>query len=414
MSIPLNRRHFITTAAAAVVAPQFSVRWAKAAAPTDRALVVVFLRGGMDVFNFLAPVEDKNYLQSRPVPLRVGTTGDQKGHVIAGLKDHGDFLLHANAKPIAELFKQKKLAMIPASGLHNATRSHFQAMDLIERGVSSDSGSLPRDGWLTRLAAASGETLPGSVICVGGAMPQSLSLCEEALPVSDVWDISWMPSQSFGEALLELHAGDDMLDRMSRQAITASSRFAQRLLRDGNDQPVLQDVPKGIGYPDHDFGLKLRFLAEMMRIEPQVHVATVDLDDWDTHDNQADRFGERVNALSQGLRAFHDHLDAIGRPTTVVVMSEFGRRLKANESRGTDHGHGGVMMVMGPDVSGGELLGTWPGLDTSQLDQGMDLAVTTDMRDVLATVLQQQGHAQAISAAFPGYVHKPVAGLFRS
>jgi uncharacterized protein (DUF1501 family) len=406
----LNRRHFIATAAAAALTPQFSVRWAKAAAPTSKALVVVFLRGGMDVFNFLAPIQDKNYEQSRPATLRVS----DKGHAIAAVKGHGEFLLHPEAKPIAELFKRQKLAMIPASGLQNATRSHFQAMDLIERGVSTGTGNLPRDGWLTRLAAASGEPLPGSVISVGGAMPQSLSLCEDALPASDVWDINWQPSQNFSDALLELHAGDNPLDKSSRQAITASGRIAKQLARNDKGEPRLIDPPKGVNYPDHEFGSKLRFLAEMMRIEPELHIATVDLDGWDTHDNQAYRFGEQVKALAGGLQAFEAHMDSIGRATTVVVMSEFGRRLKANESRGTDHGHGGLMMVMGENVAGGQLLGTWPGLDPSQLDQGMDLAVTTDFRDVLASVLVQQGNQQAIAAAFPGYQSQPLAGLFRA
>ncbi len=406
----LNRRHFIATASAAAIAPQFSVRWAKAASPTNKALVVVFLRGGMDVFNFLAPIQDKNYEQSRPATLRVG----ERGHAIAAVKGHGEFLLHPDAKPIAELFKKQKLAMIPASGLHNATRSHFQAMDLIERGVSTGSGTLPRDGWLTRLAAASGEQLPGSVISVGGAMPQSLSLCEDALPASDVWDINWLPSQSFGEALLELHAGDHALDKASRQAIAASGRIAKQLARNDKGEPHLFDPPKGVNYPDHEFGNKLRFLAEMMRIEPELHIATVDLDGWDTHDNQTTKFSELVKALSNGLQAFETHMDSIGRDTTVVVMSEFGRRLKANESRGTDHGHGGLMMVMGSDVAGGQLLGTWPGLNPEALDQGMDLAVTTDFRDVLASVLVQQGNELAVAAAFPSYKAQPLDGLFRA
>jgi uncharacterized protein (DUF1501 family) len=90
-------------------------------------------------------------------------------------------------------------------------------------------------------------------------------------------------------------------------------------------------------------------------------------------------------------------------------MSEFGRRVKANESRGTDHGHGGLMLAMGQGVQGGQMIGQWPGLQSEQLDEGMDLAVTTDFRDVLASVLSTRGHASAVKAAFPGYSPKVIA-----
>jgi uncharacterized protein (DUF1501 family) len=120
-----------------------------------------------------------------------------------------------------------------------------------------------------------------------------------------------------------------------------------------------------------------------------------------------------LQSLSQSLEAFHDHLDATGRPATVVVMTEFGRRWKANESGGTDHGHGGLMMLMGDGVRGGHMSGRWPGLEQSQLDEGMDLAVTTDFRDVLATVLKAHGADSAVSAAFPGHTPAFVQGLMK-
>ena len=107
------------------------------------------------------------------------------------------------------------------------------------------------------------------------------------------------------------------------------------------------------------------------------------------------------------------HLEAIERPATIVVMSEFGRRVKANESRGTDHGHGGLMMVLGANVNGGQNYGRWPGLANEQLDEGADLAVTTDFRDVLASVLRGLGAQTAIAGAFPGFKPKFVDGLIR-
>jgi uncharacterized protein (DUF1501 family) len=408
----LSRRQFALTAAAAAM-PQFSVRWAEAAAPTDRAIVVVFLRGGMDVLNLLAPADDPFYEQSRVPQLRVPLTGDGKGILLGAVAGSGDLLLNANAQPLATLFKAGRLALIPAAGLNNATRSHFQAMELMEKGLDRMGSSSPRDGWLTRVATHFGDPTPGNVLSIGGALPQSLSLCEEALSVSDVWEIDWVPSSSFAEALLNLHRGDSVIDRASRQALTASRNLAKRLSRNSKNEPMLRDAPVGVTYPDEEFGRQLHLLAELLQQNPNVHIASVDLDGWDMHENQPDRFAPLARTLAAGLEAFNNHLQSIGRPTTVVVMSEFGRRIKANESRGTDHGHGGMMMVMDPDVKGG-FHGRWPGLAPEQLDQGMDLAVTTDFRDVLASVLKHANAEAAIGAAFPGYKGAGIEGLFKA
>jgi uncharacterized protein (DUF1501 family) len=406
----INRRNFLATAAAATL-PQFSINWARAAKPADHALVVVFLRGGMDALNLLAPVDDIAYIASRPSELRVAATGNKRGLSVGEIAGT-ELLLHADANALHTLWTQKSLAFIPASGLHNATRSHFQAMDLMERGVSTDAFNLPKDGWLTRVVTGLGRNAPGSTLCLGGAMPQSLSLCETALPVGDVWDVDWMPSDAFRETLLQMHAGETALDRASRQAISATGFLASRLERDHNRQPILKDLPKGISYPDHDFGSKMRFLAELMRVNPDIHLATADLDGWDMHDNQLGQFAPMTRTLSESLLAFHNHLDAIGRPTTIVVMSEFGRRVRANESGGTDHGHGGLMMVLGDRVKGGQNFGRWPGLETEQLDEGMDLAVTTDFRNVLSTVLTHHGSGAALPDVFPGYEPQLIQGLF--
>jgi uncharacterized protein (DUF1501 family) len=223
-----------------------------------------------------------------------------------------------------------------------------------------------------------------------------------------------MPSSNFREVLMQMHSGNTALDKSSLQAINATGKLAAQLERNGDNQPKLKDLPKGISYPDHDFGNKLRFLAEMMRVSPDIQIATADLDGWDTHDNQKDQFGPNLSVLAASLEAFHDHLDSIGRPTTVVVMSEFGRRIKANESGGTDHGHGGAMMVFGEGINGGQNLGRWPGLAPEQLDQGMDLAVTTDFRDVLATIIQNHGGQNTLGSVFPNYTAQPLSGLFRS
>ena len=130
----------------------------------------------------------------------------------------------------------------------------------------------------------------------------------------------------------------------------------------------------------------LQTIAQLVKMEQGLRIATVDFGGWDTHESQANSDGggylpDRLGQLSQGLDAlFNDLLDYQSR-LTIVVMSEFGRRLGRNASNGTDHGHGNVMLVLGGNVNGGKIYGNWPGLQ--DLDQGQDLRITTDYRVVL-------------------------------
>jgi uncharacterized protein (DUF1501 family) len=132
-------------------------------------------------------------------------------------------------------------------------------------------------------------------------------------------------------------------------------------------------------------------------------VATVDFGGWDTHVNQNSQFAALTSSLSSGLMAFWKDLGKLQESVSVVVMSEFGRRLKSNESGGTDHGHGNVMLMLGANVKGGQMYGRWPGLENDALDEGADLAITTDYRTVLSEMVT--GHLRSKDAAriFPGF-----------
>ena len=159
-------------------------------------------------------------------------------------------------------------------------------------------------------------------------------------------------------------------------------------------------------YPDSAFGNGLQQISTLIKAEIGLEVAAIDLDGWDTHFAQGVQQGIMPNLmtdLAQGLAAFHadlvDHLDHL----TVVVMTEFGRRAYENASLGTDHGHGGMMILLGGNVNGGNIYGPWPGLEKAQLFGPGDLAVTTDYRDVLAEVLSKRLNNPALDVVFPGY-----------
>ncbi|KPV50012.1 hypothetical protein SE17_29420, partial [Kouleothrix aurantiaca] len=160
-------------------------------------------------------------------------------------------------------------------------------------------------------------------------------------------------------------------------------------------------------YPNGSFGDSLQTVAQMIKLNVGLRVATVDFGGWDHHESEGvnDTWGpfyQLSAALSQGLNAFYNDLAAFQSKITVVVMSEFGRRLGKNLSNGTDHGHGNVMLVLGGQVNGGKLYGAWPGLQDENLDQHEDLKITTDFRKVLSEiVVRQLGNGQ-IGTVFPG------------
>ena len=111
---------------------------------------------------------------------------------------------------------------------------------------------------------------------------------------------------------------------------------------------------------------------------------------------------EKLENLSSGLGALYADLEDQMSRVTVVVMTEFGRRVAENGSAGTDHGHGGTMFVMGGNVNGGQVYTQWPGLSPGSLGNG-DLPITTDYRDVLAEILQLRMASSSLDAIFPQY-----------
>jgi uncharacterized protein (DUF1501 family) len=129
---------------------------------------------------------------------------------------------------------------------------------------------------------------------------------------------------------------------------------------------------------------------------------------WDTHVNQANQFGGLTNGLSQAVMAFWRDLGTWQQDVSVVVMSEFGRRLRSNTAGGTDHGRGNVMMVLGPQARGGRMVGKWPGLTNDVLDEGADLAVVTDYRSVLSELLTGHLGLTDPSLVFPGFKASPI------
>ncbi|PKN91954.1 MAG: hypothetical protein CVU44_16815 [Chloroflexi bacterium HGW-Chloroflexi-6] len=364
-------------------------------APRGDTLVVIFLRGAADVLNMVVPHGESAYYNLRP-SLGIPRPDDKRAKNEARTLDlNGFFGLHPEMRPLLEMWQEKQLAIIHACGAPDESRSHFKAMELMERGVNDERG--PASGWIGRHLATldTGNSSPLRAIGLGQMPQRSLS---GSVPVSALRSIADFHLGGDPRAVAQMRAVLNTIyaDDVAGQETLNILDILQKL------DPIAQSQNSQIAkYPESDFGLALRQTAMLVKAEVGLEVAAIDLGGWDTHFAQGGIQARLLKDLSEGLAAFHAEMaDQMGK-LTVVTMSEFGRRAAENGSLGTDHGHGSMMMVLGGHVDGGKVHGDWPGLQTEQLVGPGDLAVTSDYRDVLAEIIQVRLNNPAVDAIFP-------------
>ncbi len=407
-----TRRTFVkgcfATAAAAAASPR--PLWAGS---DDDTLLVVFLRGGMDGLDLVPPVSGPDraiYEASRP------TLGVPLSGAGSALTLDGGFGLHPAAAPLMPLFDDGRLAVIHASGMHDPTRSHFQAQDFIELGTPGD--STVGSGWLHRhLASAS--NLPGEILipslAAGQLQPTSLLGSGDTLTLDDPEFFTfstgpWLWVDEQRAAMERLYGLEtSLIHAAGVQSMNAVDIVATHVT--GDYQPA-----GGAIYAGDEAGNRFRLAAQMLSLSLGIRIVTVDIGGWDTHENQGTgeggTFAGLVGSLSSALAAFMTDMTVRGlsQRLTVVVMTEFGRRLAENGDQGTDHGHAVPMLVLGDNVVGG-IHGSWPGLAFDQLFEGVDLEVTTDYRNVLSEILIKRLGNRRIGEVFPGYTGYHALGV---
>jgi uncharacterized protein (DUF1501 family) len=280
------------------------------------------------------------------------------------------------------------------------------------------------DGWLNRVLrgapysnsatapAASGKSLASAsgqaafrAIALGPSLPRILSGKEPAVALNNLNDFSVggknpkaAPISNTFEAMYS-GSVDTVLHGTGQETFDAV-----KMLKTAD--PSKYTPASGANYPKGRFGDSLKQLAQMIKANLGVQVAFADIGGWDHHVNEGSTQGQIANILgdfSQSLAAFWTDLGDMGEDTIVVTMSEFGRTARENGNHGTDHGHANVMFVLGGPVRGGKVHGCWPGLDSSQLYEGRDLAVTTDFRLVLSEVVSRYLGNKDLKTVFPGF-----------
>jgi len=375
-------------------------------------LLVVFLRGAADCLNVVVPHGEEAYYRLRP-SLSIPRPDDRRAPLARRAVDlDGFFGVHPALAPLLPAWQAGHWAIVHACGAPDESRSHFQAMELMERGLTDLHG--PASGWISRHLASfdTGNASPLRAVGIGEQVQRSLRGVVPASALQSIADyhLGGDPDSTarLQAALASLYGGDDPLSQVGRETLSVLETLSA--LEASGYRPR----PEAL-YPESDFGMGLRQVAALIRADVGLEAAAIDVGGWDTHFGQGGSEGLMAGLLAdlgQGLSALHaDLVDRID-DLTVVVMTEFGRRAVENASLGTDHGHGGAMFVLGGGVEGGRVHALWPGLEDGQLFGPGDLAVTIDYRDVLAEICRLRLNNPSVEAIFPDY--QPVArGIVR-
>ena len=403
-----TRRRFIAGAgmvgAAALASQLVTTRAAYAVPPrsqdvtSENTLIMIFMRGAADGLRMLVPnTSGLGLTLLRELrPTLIPATAN-----MIPLPGTAGWGLNTALKPLYDtLWATNELAFVPAVSTPGISRSHFQAQQYLEKGGSDTATS----GWLDRLLTTLGPGTTFRAVAEGSA-PMSLAGPENFVALTDIQDFrlgSW-----------------DAIVPQRRAALTALYRGMDGTL--GEDVPNTLNaldtatairsqvgVRNGAVYPNGPFSTSLQDLAAILRADVGMQVATIDVGGWDTHTDEANDLDNNLNSLAKSLAAFMTDLGPDRRKrVTVVVQTEFGRRVATNGTGGSDHGHGSVMMVLGGGLAASGVYGVWLPLVSAILDQG-DVPGLNSPFSVLSEVIQKRLNVGLLNNVFPGQVVLPM------
>lgn len=379
-----NRRQTLGLLAATGAAP----RLAFAAAGGDRRLVVLLLRGGLDGLSLVPPLSDPDYAAQRRALAVEDALGFADG-----------FGLHPAMAKLAA--NRTDLLVAHATATPYRDRSHFDGQDVLEAGLS-DKGRI-RDGWLARAL----ERLPAQDRAI--AINRSLPLIVKGSSKASNWSPSRLPEpeSDLMDRLSGLYGDDALLSDGLARARMASAMA-------GEDRDMRADAPGD--QPGRALLVAAEAVGNFLTDPQGPRVAVLDYGGWDTHAGQVNQLAVRFAALDRLLEALRTQLAPVWDRTLVLGLTEFGRRVAANGTGGTDHGVGGVAFLYGGAVAGGRVIADWPGLSGPALFEGRDLAPTLDTNRLIGGVLHD--HLQLPTAAIRTGIlpdtGTPLTGLVRA
>ncbi len=407
----MDRRYFLKTSGIRLAAfgmmaaaPEYLHQFATAqTAPKGygkkKVLVTIFQRGAVDGLNMVVPHGDRSYYELRPT-IAVAAPGKADGAIDLD----GFFGLHPALKPLEPFWKSKQLAVIDAVGSPDNTRSHFDAQDYMESGTPGNKGT--KDGWLNRVMQSekSKNDSPFRAVAMTQQTPRSLYGRAPSIAMTNLADFtikagSYSNNFKGGFEGIYQEKLNDPLNETGKETFEAVNYLKQA-------NPSQYKPENGAAYPNSALGRSLMQIAQMIKAGIGLEVAFAEMGGWDTHVNEGGPRGQLSNLLRDfgtSIAAFAVDLGQRMDDVVLLTMSEFGRTAKENGSRGTDHGHANAMFVLGGSVKGGKVYGDFKGLAPDQLNEGRDLAVTTDFRDIFAEASAKHMGSTDLAQIFPKY-----------
>ena len=407
----MDRRYFLRSSGIGLAsfgfmaaAPKFLHQFASGATlgsgyGRKKVLVTIFQRGAVDGLNMVVPHGDKSYYDLRPT-IAIPTPNKADGAIDLD----GFFGLHPALKPLEPFWESKQLAIVDAVGSPDNTRSHFDVQDYMESGTPGNKGT--KDGWLNRVMQfeKSKDDSPFRAVSMTQQTPRSLYGRSPSIAMTDLADFT-IKAGAYSNNLKGGFEGvyqqnlNDSLNKTGKETFEAVNYLKQA-------NPSQYKPENGAVYPNSSLGRALMQIAQMIKAGVGLEVAFAEMGGWDTHVNEGGSRGQLANLLRDfgtSIAAFGIDLGKRMDDVVLITMSEFGRTVKENGSRGTDHGHANAMFILGNNVKGGKVYGDFKGLRNDQLNEGRDLAVTTDFRDVFAEASSKHMGSDDLAKIFPNY-----------
>lgn len=376
----VSRRQFLAgLAAAPLMASLLPHGLSMAAAPTDKRLIVVILRGGMDGLAAVIPHGDRDYKD-----LRADMAFDNEDT----LNLDGYFALHPKFETLHKLYRDKQLSIINAIASPYRKRSHFDAQNILELG-----GNAPYDrdsGWMNRLVKLISDQSAADSAEIGMAFGQSIPMAMRGSTGVGSWAPSTLPdvNNDFYDFVAHLYKRDQSLNATLQKGLRIQDT-TDMLFEDESRQSMNKMARQSRG--NKGFVTLAEITGEWMARPDGPRIATLELGGWDSHANQglvAGRLANNFATLDQGIAALKASVGVEAwNKTAILAVTEFGRTAAANGNRGTDHGTAGCAFLMGGAVKGGQIIADWPGLSKDRLHEARDLRPTRDLRSLFKGVL---------------------------
>ena len=381
----MNRRKFLQCAVASTLAASSMRLWsAPSGSPDEPRFLLVFLRGAYDALSAVVPYADPFYYEARPNIAMHPAAGKKTDTVIPLDARWG---LHPSlGDSLMPFYQDKELAFIPFSGTDFVSRSHFQAQDWIEQGYDPRQTQAANSGFLSRLVTELGlkSTPPAGAISFTPNLPLIFQGESDVANVELGKKIkTHKGKESYNELVQAMYQGHPLQDLVS-EGLGLGQAVSEQLQEEMEDASRMAVSPSS-------FVSEASRIGRLLQQNPNYRVGFVDIGGWDTHANQGAARGalsRRLHDLGDGLNELASSLGSEWDNTVVVVMSEFGRTFRENGSKGTDHGHGSTMWVMGGGVKGGRIVGKQSELTAESLHQGRDVPVLNEYGATLGGLMQ--------------------------